>query len=128
MIIGFPFFLQTWTHPQEMNAAMAEEFLAHCTASITTCWYLLRGYEFGVVEQALSHYVPTLETLAYQPSKYQEIAAHLAAQARLLASLLALHQNNIPSKEHHCKQAVQLGQLAHDENLHVQALIPTCIL
>ena len=83
----------------------------------------MRGNDFNVVEQMLPRYLSTLETLAYQPSKYQRSAAKLVTQARLLASLIALHQNNLLKREMHCKQAVALSEIAQDENLHVAALM-----
>ena len=42
--------------------------------------------------------------------------------ARLLASLIGLHQNDLLQRELHCKQAVALSHVAQDKNLHVATL------
>lgn len=123
LIAGLPVFLLTHEAIEQLSAVQTEEFLAQCAASITVCWQLLRGNDFRVVGQVLSKYLPTLETLADQPSRYQKSAAKLAAQAHLLTSLIGLHQNNLLQRELHCKQAVALSQRAQDKNLQVAALM-----
>jgi hypothetical protein len=40
----------------------------------------MRGNQLSVVQEVLHAYLPTLETLAQQPSKHQSVAANLAAQ------------------------------------------------
>lgn len=122
MIAGLPLAFLTKVQIGPITTVLLEEFLAQCTASLATCWHLLKGTEFQQVETLLSQYVPELEKLAYQPSKYQKNIASLAAQGHLLSGLLAMHQNNLLAREAHCKQAVRLGQLAEDVNLHMTAL------
>jgi DNA-binding SARP family transcriptional activator len=121
LIAGLPVLLLQESSDQ-LSTAQIEEFLAQCAASITICWQLMRGNNFHVVGQMLSKYLPMLETLAYQPSRYQKSAAKLAAQVRLLASLIGLHQNDLLKRELHCKQAVTLSRVAQDKNLQVATL------
>src|SRR6266487_198179 len=121
VIAGLPLALLVKIQTGSVTTAVLEEFLAQCTTSIAMCWHLLKGNEFRLVESMLSRYLRELEKLAYQPSKYQKSAASLAAQGYLLYALLALHQNNLLAREAYCKQAIQLGQLAEDVNLHMTA-------
>jgi DNA-binding SARP family transcriptional activator len=123
LIAGLPAFLLTHEASGQLSTAQIEEFLAQCATSITVCWQLMRGNNFYVVGQMLSKYLPTLETLAYQPSRYQKSSAKLAAQARLLASLIGLHQNDLLKRELHCKHAVTLSQVTQDKNLQVATLM-----
>src|SRR5437660_3226891 len=121
VIVGLPLGLLAKLRSGSITTAILEEFLAQSTASLVTCWHFLKGTEFHQVKSVLSWYLPELEKLAYQPSKYQKSIANLAAQGHLLLATLALHQNNLLSREAHCKQAIQFGQLAEDVNLSVTA-------
>jgi DNA-binding SARP family transcriptional activator len=122
VIAGLPLTLLTRIQTDSLTAMLLEEFLAQCAASIATCWHLLKGTEFQQVGSLLLRYLPELEKQAYQPSKYQKYSASLAAQGHLLSATLALHQNNLLAREVHCKQAVRLGQIAEDVNLHMTSL------
>jgi len=121
VIVGLPLGLLAKLRSGSITTAILEEFLAQCTASVVTCWHFLKGTEFHQVESVLSWYLPELEKLAYQPSKYQKNMANLTAQGHLLLATLALHQNNLLSREVHCRRAIQFGQLAEDINLSVTA-------
>ncbi len=121
IIAGLPvgFLLQ---HPvEQLSIVQTEEFLAQCAAGIAVCWQLMRGSDFHVVEKIIANYLTPLDTLVYRPSGYQKRAAKLAVQVRLLASLLALHQNNLRLREAHCQQAVTLSQVAQDNTLQIAA-------
>ncbi len=122
LLAGLPTFLLMHESLDQLNTVQIEEFLAQCAASITACWQLMSGNDFLAVGQVLSKYLPMLETLAYQPSRHQKSAAKLAAQARLLASLIGFHQNDLLQRELHCKQAVALSHVAQDKNLQVATL------
>ena len=111
VIAGLPLTLLTKIQIGSLTSVLLEEFLAQCAASIATCWHLLKGTEFQQIGSLLLRYLPELEKLAYQPSKYQKYSASLAAQGHLLSATLTLHQNNLPAREVHCKQAVRLGQI-----------------
>lgn len=87
------------------------------------CWYLMKASELGAVELALPKYLPTLETLAKQPSEYQAEAAELASQCYQLIGLVKLHQNNFPARQVYCERAVHYSRLTQDFNLQASALI-----
>ena len=122
MIAGLPLALLVKIQTGSITLPVIEEFLAQCTASLAVCSHLLKGTEFRQVASLLARYLPELEKLAYQPSRYQKSAASLATQGHLLAALLTLHQNDLLAREAHCKQAVELGCLAEDVNLRISAL------
>ncbi|MEO7021375.1 MAG: bacterial transcriptional activator domain-containing protein [Ktedonobacteraceae bacterium] len=104
-----------------------EAFLPQCTAAITSCWSMMQGREFAVVEQALAHCLPALTTLSQQSSPYQQAAAGLAAQGNLLLGLVALHQQPAPQNFRqrvlHCKQAVTQAEHISDPTLLILSLI-----
>jgi len=95
IIAGLPLSLLVKTPSEQLSMAFTEEFLTQCAASITACWHLMRGSQLSVVEEVLNAYLPTLETLAQQPAKYQNQASHLAAQGYRINGILALHRNNL---------------------------------
>jgi tetratricopeptide (TPR) repeat protein len=123
MIAGLPLALLVKRPSEPMATIFAEEFLAHCAASITACWHLMRGNQLSVVEEVLHTYLPTLEILAQQQLKYQNTAAKLAAQGYRINGILALHRNNLREREAYCQRAVQYGELAGDPALLVSAFI-----
>ncbi len=99
------------------------EFLPQCAASITACWHLLRGKGgLPIVDEILPQFIPLLRTLALNPSKYQNTAARLTAQASILEGILAMHRLNFTSREAHCKDAVRYATIAQDGNLRAAAL------
>jgi DNA-binding SARP family transcriptional activator len=103
-------------------AKVMEEFLPRCAAAIVACRHLMNGDSFALVEAELPRYLPTLEELAKQPSRYQRIAAYLAAQGYLIAALLALHRYHIVASETYYKSALAYSHVAQDPNLEVAAL------
>jgi transcriptional regulator with XRE-family HTH domain/tetratricopeptide (TPR) repeat protein len=110
------------------GAAIAqEEFLPQCTAAITSCWSLMQGREFGVVENSLAHCLPGLSALAQQSSPYQQAAASLASQGQFLLSLVSLHRLSMPANVQncllHCQQAVEFGRISADRSFLIVALI-----
>lgn len=123
MIAGLPLALLVKKPLEPMATAFAEDFLAQCAASMTACWHLMRGNQLSVVDEVLQAYLPILETLAQQPSKYQSAAANLAAQGYRINGILALHRNNLREREVYCQQAVRYGELAGDASLLVSAFI-----
>jgi transcriptional regulator with XRE-family HTH domain len=100
-----------------------EAFLLQCASSIKTCWYLLQGKGLTVAEELLSVYTPTLMTLTFRPSKYQETAASLAAQAKILQAVLSMHKLNFVAREIYCHEAVQCSNLSGDSGIQAAALM-----
>ncbi|MGH2508909.1 MAG: hypothetical protein ACRDHZ_16110 [Ktedonobacteraceae bacterium] len=103
-----------------------EAFLPQCTAAITSCWSMMQGREFAVVEQTLTYCLPALSTLAQQSSPYQQTAAGLAAQSNLMLGLVAHHQQpspqNFKQRVLYCKQAVEHAEFVIDPTLHILSL------
>src|SRR5579884_1407142 len=90
--------------------------------AIEACWQLSRGNELALAEKLLPECMSRLVPLAQEPSKYQQQAAHLAAQGYQLHSILALHRNDLIAKEMYSKQAVQYSLLSGDRNNIVVSL------
>src|SRR5581483_632165 len=70
----------------------AEEFLPQCAANIKGCWQLARGKGLTIAEEMLSTMLPELTRLASHPSQYQQTAAGLAVQGKILQAILAMHR------------------------------------
>jgi tetratricopeptide (TPR) repeat protein len=104
------------------SSRVFEEFLPACTASLTACWHWMRGDGLSIVAEQLPNYLPALEMLAQQPSRYQKTAAQLAAQGCLLMGLIAYHQVNMPLREKLCRRAAHYSHIAKDQTLSVYAL------
>jgi len=103
------------------SGATTEVFLARCAAGITACWHLLRGSDLDTVVRMLSGYLLTLDALARQQSRYQQVAARLASQAHRVAGIVALHRGNLRTRERHCQQALSYARLAADPIAEVSA-------
>jgi tetratricopeptide (TPR) repeat protein len=82
----------------------------------------MKGDGLATVAEQLPKYLPALETLAQQPSRYQKIASRLATQGCLLMSLIASHRLNLSLREHYCQRAERYSQIADDQELYVTAL------
>ena len=106
----------------QRSPLVLEEFLPECTASITACWHLMRGNGLATVAEQLPQFLPALEMLAKQPSRYQKTAAHLAAQGCLLMGLVALHRLDLRARESYNRQAEYYSTISDDQTLHVTVL------
>lgn len=107
---------------QQPTAAVMEEFLAQCSASVTTCRLLMDGDGISAVSYTVPKYLPLLERFAQQPSQYQRVAAYLAAQSCLLMATAELHRLRYQQSNTYYRLAVQYGKLSDDPNLHVAAI------
>ncbi len=105
------------------DVGATEMFLAHCGASLTACWHLLKGSDLETVDRLLNGYLMQLELVARKPSKYQGTAARLASQGHRVSGIIALHRNHLRAREHHCNQAVKYAELTNDIPSQVSALI-----
>ena len=104
------------------SSIAAEEFLPQCAASLKGCWQLARGKELALAEEMLSAMLPELGRLAAQPSQYQQTAAGLAVQGKLLQAILAMHRLNFVARELYCLEAVQWGKVSGLPILEAAAL------
>jgi tetratricopeptide (TPR) repeat protein len=110
-----------------LTAVIIEEFLSQCATSVTTCWHLMQGREFALVQQALTRYLPALSSWARQRSSHQQTSAYLASQGCLLMGLLSLHSlpkpQNYQQRLFYCTQAVEYARLSTDPILLIAALL-----
>ncbi len=104
-------------------SAARDSFLAQCAASITSCWYLLRGSDLDAVDHVLSGYLIPLEGIARQGTKHQRAAATLASQTHRVRGIVALHRGQLAMREYHCKQAYHYATVASDTGSQAAALI-----
>jgi transcriptional regulator with XRE-family HTH domain len=107
--------------------AIDEETLDRFDKLISLCWRLLKGNDLMTVEYLLSMFLPEVEALAQQPSKYQKIVAGFTAQAHILKSLVVGHQDDLQSKLAECSYAIEYSRLAENPNLEVTALIQQAV-
>jgi transcriptional regulator with XRE-family HTH domain/tetratricopeptide (TPR) repeat protein len=85
-----------------------QEFLTHCAAGVTACYYLAKGQheDMAIASDAITGYLPTLQTLVKESSMHRKEAANLAAQCWHLKTVISLHQGESP------QHAVDYGQRA----------------
>jgi DNA-binding SARP family transcriptional activator len=108
------------THPSPVSY---EEFLMQSAASIKACWHLLKGNGLSVAEDMLTAHIPALMRLTFQPSTYQQTTAGLAAQAKILQAVVAMHRLNFVQREMYCKEAVKCSDLSGDCRMQAGALM-----
>jgi len=101
----------------------AEDVLRLSAGSLTACWHLMNGSDFNIVDAVVQMCLPHLEELAVKPSRHQKEAAHLASQAYRLNGLLALHKNDLHTRQIQGQQAIKYARIAEDPGLLIMALI-----
>ncbi len=94
--------------------------LAYLEGVIDSCWHLSNESKITEVERILPVYLPHIVTLAYQPSKHQHRAAHLASQGYILAA--EIDRGNIHAMKAYCQQAVLYSQVAENADMQAAAL------
>lgn len=98
------------------------EYLAQARLAIDTAWRDLNAGNFHEVQRTLSAHVSSLTRFAYIISPFQEQAAALAVEAKILQVLLANRDMQFGQRELCCAEAVQFGALSGDPNLLALAL------
>ena len=111
----------TLKHATSPTDVVADEFLAQCTASITACWYLLKGKGINAISEVLPQFTPLLTDFALRPSKHQQTAASLATQASILQAILAMHRLDIRTREKYCNDAIRYSRISGDIRLQAAA-------
>jgi transcriptional regulator with XRE-family HTH domain len=101
---------------------LEENELRYFNELVATCWKLSSA-QLQSVEQLLPIFLPAVEHTMAQPSEHQHFAAGIACQAEQLASIVALHQDNLPAMEMHRQRAVYYGQISGDVNLYIAAIM-----
>ncbi len=93
-----------------------EEFLPQCAASLTACHQLMQGQDFFTAGEMLAQFMPALEQIAHQPSRYQQTAAYLAAQGCMMRAILAWHRLDVAGRIAQYSKAVEYSRIAEDAN------------
>ncbi|MBV8695206.1 MAG: hypothetical protein JO183_06945 [Ktedonobacteraceae bacterium] len=107
----------------QRSPLVLEEFLPECTASLTACWHaMIEEEDFAAVAAQLPKYLPALELLAQQPSRYQKTAAHLTTQGYLLMYHVALGNLNLPLTKVYCQHAERYSRVAEDQVLSLAVM------
>jgi tetratricopeptide (TPR) repeat protein len=112
--------------PEAPSRLPLDELLPCCASGMIGLWEHLQYAPEGMaaIGRMLPLYLSTLERIARQsPPPFQQAAARLAAQGYLLVTKLATHYRRLDQMEAASLLARSYGQLAHDPNLEVAALI-----
>ncbi len=120
-LVSVPFY--DLPHQFSLVQHKGEDVLTQCRTTLTECWHAAKGNGLASVEQVLSPYLTLLVSLVQQPSQQQAQVAALLSRAYQLASLVALHRNNLVAREHYNQHAVTSAKLAGDADLLVAALM-----
>ena len=99
-----------------------EEYLSLCSESVDRWWEWLSEGRDQRVERALSKNVPVLKRLAYTASPFQELAASLAVQAKIMQICLACRNLDFVESEIHCAEAIRFGAISGDRDTLAAAL------
>lgn len=98
--------------------ASGDDILTQCAAGITAAWHFRKGKELALANDAISIYIPALETMTDVAEKqYKKSAAFLLAQCFLLKATLAPHIENLDQSIQHAKRAIQASEIAGDDIL-----------
>lgn len=100
-----------------------EDLLPQCRMTLTECWHAAKSNGLAYVEQVLPPYLTLLASLVQHPSPRQVQVAALLSRAYQLASLVALHHNQLATREQYNQQAVTYAKLAGDSDLLIAALM-----
>jgi transcriptional regulator with XRE-family HTH domain len=94
--------------------------LEYLEGVIDACWHLSNESKITEVERILPVYLPHIVTLAHQPWKHQQRAAHLASQSFILAA--EIDRGNICAMLAYCQQAVLYSQVSENQSIQAAAL------
>jgi DNA-binding SARP family transcriptional activator len=108
----------------------AEEIVAFCAANIAACWQLGRGsrHDMLVAHALVASYLPTLASLAQQPSPHQKSAADQAAIGYRLQAILSYHVESLAVADENAKLAVFYSRIAEDANILVSSLVQRAMI
>ncbi len=101
-----------------------QEFLTHCAAGVTACYHLAKGQheDIAIAFDAITGYLPTLQTMVKESSIHRKEAAQLAAQSLLLKATLAMHQQGMQQAATHARQALTYAETSEDLPLQLAIL------
>ena len=120
-LVSLPFY--NVSHQLSPFHQKVEDLLPQCATTLTECWHAMKGNGMAHTEQVLPASLSLLTSLVQQPSPHQVHVAALLSRAHQLASLVALHHNNLVARLQHNQQAVQYATLSSDADLQIAALM-----
>lgn len=94
-----------------------EALLARYAASLTACWNLYFEGCVNEIRAYLPQHLPQLSIIAKTPSKYQKVAASLAAQAYQLDWWISLQDQDFGRALLATQEAAVYGEIAGDPNI-----------
>ena len=100
-----------------------EDLLSQYATTLTECWYAMKGNGMAHTEQVLPASLSLLTALVQQSSSQQMQVAALLSRAHQMASLIALHHNNLVARLQHNHYAVHYATLSGDADLQTAALM-----
>jgi hypothetical protein len=111
------------THQPVMKRSV-EEILAVCASGIVACWYLRKGKELVLANDAVAKYIPTLkEIVKSAPEAQRKAAAELLAQCLLLkATCVEQLHGNYDASLLYRKQAETYSERAGNLTLSIAAI------
>lgn len=86
------------------------------------CLQLSEGSQLETAERILWSYLPDVEAIAQQSSRYQQATANITSQCYLIAASLVGHHNNLQARHFFSEKALLYGKIAQDYNLQAAAL------
>jgi transcriptional regulator with XRE-family HTH domain len=104
------------------GAQPPDEFLSQCNAAISGCYELMRNGSMAAIDNILVQFLPRLSGLASNPSEFQEVAASLAVQSKVLQAFMETRRGNFTARKLLCLEAVKFGELSGDNIALVSAL------
>lgn len=100
-----------------------EELLAQSSASVEGCWQLIKGKGIAIANKILDAHVPSLMRLSCEPSQYQQRAACITTQAKILQAILAMHNMDLAGRLQYCQEALSYARISEDTTLLASAMM-----
>lgn len=100
-----------------------EDLLPECAATLTECWHAMAGSGMAYANRVLPAYLSLLAELVQHPSPKQTQVAALLSRAHQMAGLLALHHNDLQTRQRHNQHAVEYATLSGDTDLQIAAIM-----
>lgn len=118
-IVGLPATTWKWPIPPLRDP---DELLQHGSGTIQACWSLLKGPDLGGVPNLLVDWLPQLDVALQRDSALRPQLAQQAAEAYIIAGLVAVLLGRNAESEWCCQQACAHAELSGDPTLQVAAL------
>lgn len=110
-------------HPVQSRSP--EEIVTQCAASIAACWELSKSdddADLALAFRGVSAYLPSLDMIVHDSSRYRKEAAGLAGQCELLRTLLGWHLQGLKEAAQYAQNAVEYCIEAGDQAMLLSVL------